>query len=115
MSSKDAKKVEEEEDEGEVLAEFEGGMGEGHEEDEDGELADEVFEEEDGDYYDGEGDDEDADKGLAPGAASAPPTSAVTAIGAEAESLNAGLEGRHEAETPGAGSGADAGDQTHGD
>ena len=61
MSSKNAKKVEEEEDEGEVLAEFEGGMGEEHEEDEDGELADEVFEEEDEDYDDGEGDDEDTE------------------------------------------------------
>ena len=66
----------------------------------------------------GEGDDEDesedADKGLAPGTDSgAPTTSAVTAVGAEAESLNAGLEGRHEAEPPG--SGAAAGAQTHGD
>ncbi len=59
---------------------------------------------------------EGEDKGLAPGADSgATTTSAVTAVGAEAESLNAGLEGRHEAETPGAGSDAAAGAQTHGD
>jgi ribosome-binding factor A len=56
---------------------------------------------------------EGEDKGLAPGADSGATTSAVTAVGAEAESLNASLEGRHEAEPPG--SGAAAGAQTHGD